>query len=396
MGSHEKPRKKAGNGEDSIYWDESKKRYVGAISLGYLPSGKRRRVKVRGRTKTEVRRKLRDLRKELETGVRAPANYTVADAVEDFLTRGLKGRESDTVGKCRSLANNHIIPFLGKAKLRDLAADDVDDWLDDRADVLATRSLRELHAVLRRAITHAQRRDKVLRNVAELVTVPEGRPGRPSKSLTFEQAKAVLSAGIGTRIYVYVLLSLLIGVRTEEARALTWAHVHLTPPEGTPPHVEVWRSVRKHGDTKTRKSRRTLKLPKQVVTVLADHRARQQCQREASGLEWSLKDYVFSTGTGAPLDAANVRRDFRILLKAAGLKSKDWTPRELRHSFVSLLSEKGVPLEKIALIVGHSSTATTEAVYRHQLRPVITEGAETMDEVFPVELDEEEDDGEAA
>ncbi|MFF7675724.1 tyrosine recombinase XerC [Actinacidiphila glaucinigra] len=373
--------RKAGNGEDSIYWDESKNRYVGAVSLGFTPSGKRRRPKVYGKTKTEVRRKLRELKKELETGVKAPANYTVADAVADWLARGLKGRDEKTVDKCRSLADNHVIPLLGKAKLKDLSADDVDDWLDDRADVLATRSLREVHAVLKRAITHAQRRDKVMRNVAELVTVPEGRSGRPSKALALEQAKALLSAARGTRLYAYIVLSLLIGVRTEEARPLTWDHVHLAPPDGTPAHVEVWRSVRRHGDTKTRLSRRTLALPHHVVHVLREHREWQQQERAACGLAWSARDLVFATRNATPLDASHVRRDFRTIVKKAGL-APEWTPRELRHSFVSLLSDHGIPLEVIARVVGHSSTATTEAVYRKQLRPVITEGAGAMDEIF--------------
>ena len=51
--------KRRGHGEDSIYWDESKDRYVGAVSLGFSPSGARIRKKVTGRTKTEVRDKLR-------------------------------------------------------------------------------------------------------------------------------------------------------------------------------------------------------------------------------------------------------------------------------------------------------------------------------------------------
>jgi site-specific recombinase XerD len=90
---------------------------------------------------------------------------------------------------------------------------------------------------------------------------------------------------------------------------------------------------------------------------------------------------VVTTGTGEPLDVANVRRDFKAIVKKAGLKS-EWTPRELRHSFVSLLSDHGIPLERIALLDGHSSQTTTEAVYRKQLRPVITLGAEAMDEIF--------------
>ena len=84
---------RAGHGADTIYWDPAKKSYVGAVSLGYAPNGKRRRPKVDGKTTTEVRNKIRDLKKEVQTGVKAPANYTVADAVNDWLERGLKGRD---------------------------------------------------------------------------------------------------------------------------------------------------------------------------------------------------------------------------------------------------------------------------------------------------------------
>ncbi|MFF9664075.1 tyrosine-type recombinase/integrase [Streptomyces althioticus] len=373
--------RRAGHGEDTIYWDQTKKRYVGAVSLGHAPNGKRRRPKVYGRTKTEVRQKIRDLKKEVQTGVKSPANYTVANAVNDWLERGLKGRDEKTVSKNRTMANKHLIPCIGKAKLKDLSADDVDDWLDDRAEVLATRSLRDLLAILRRSIAHAQRRDKAARNVALLVTVPEGRPGRPSKALNLEQAKAVLAAARPSRLYAYLVLSLLSGVRTEEARPLTWDHVFLETKDGVPPHVAVWRSVRKHGDTKTRKSRRTIALPKQVVDVLEEHKRWQQQERASRGMEWSPTGRVFTTRSGEPLDAANVRRDFKAIVKKAGLKP-EWTPRELRHSFVSLLSDHGIPLETIALLVGHSSQATTEAVYRKQLRPVITKGAEAMDDIF--------------
>ena len=59
-----------------------------------------------------------------------------------------------------------------------------------------------------------------------------------------------------------------------------------------------------------------------------------------------------------------------------------WAPRDLRHAFVSLMSADGVPIEEIARLAGHARTATTEFVYRHELRPVITTGAEVMDRVL--------------
>ena len=63
----------------------------------------------------------------------------------------------------------------------------------------------------------------------------------------------------------------------------------------------------------------------------------------------------------------------------------EWTPRELRHSFVSLLSDSGVPLARISRLVGHSGTAVTEAVYRKQLRPVLEHGAIAMNDTFPTD-----------
>ena len=48
------------------------------------------------------------------------------------------------------------------------------------------------------------------------------------------------------------------------------------------------------------------------------------------------------------------------------------------------MSDAGVPVEQIARLVGHSGTTTTEAVYRKQIRPVIIEGADAMDRIFPL------------
>jgi integrase len=52
-----------------------------------------------------------------------------------------------------------------------------------------------------------------------------GRSGRPSESFTLKQAKALLATAESTRWHACVALSLLAGIRTEEARALRWDHV---------------------------------------------------------------------------------------------------------------------------------------------------------------------------
>jgi integrase len=87
------------------------------------------------------------------------------------------------------------------------------------------RSLQITRNSLERAIRHAESNDLVGRNVAALVKPPRGRSGRPPQSFTLEQAKALLAAAERTRWYAYVALSLLVGIRTEEASALRWHHV---------------------------------------------------------------------------------------------------------------------------------------------------------------------------
>ncbi|MFI0349911.1 tyrosine recombinase XerC [Actinomadura sp. 9N407] len=283
---------------------------------------------------------------------------------------------------------------VGKHHHWAVGVDDVDEWLDGLTGKLSTRTLRLVHGILKRAIRQAQARDMVVRNVAELVKTPIGRSGRPSKALTFDQAAAVLQTAGSSRLNAYVVLSLMTGVRTEEARALRWDHVvawveaqNVWRPvtEAGFDHerfaVYVWRSVRAHGDTKTEKSRRTLELPRRAAQALRQHHKRQAAQRLKAANAWQSTNLVFCSPIGTPLDAANVRRAFRLITQKAGL-GETWSPRELRHSFVSIMSDSGVPIENIADLCGHSSTAVTEEVYRHQLKPVITRGAAAINAVF--------------
>ena len=186
-------------------------------------------------------------------------------------------------------------------------------------------------------------------------------------------------------MHAYITLSLLAGIRTEEARALHWSHVDLDGDPDTrpplPPHIAVWRSVRAHGDTKTERSRRTLALPAAAVQALRAWQDSQAGERLAAGDGWQDTGLVFTSHLGAALDAANVRKMFKRISTEAGAGA-GWTPRELRTTFVSLMSRSGVAIEEIARLAGHASTRTTEIVYRRELRPVITTGAQIMDQLF--------------
>jgi hypothetical protein len=179
---------------------------------------------------------------------------------------------------------------------------------------------------------------------------PQGGHAPPAGACAqYDQAKTVAAGAVDNH--------------SATAGRLRLEHVHL---DAVPPHIEVWRSVRADGDTKTRTSRRTLALPARCVEALRKQRAQQLADRLRAGDRWQENGLAFATSVGTKMSAGNVRRDFRrALALVPGIDPSIWTPRELRHSFLSVLSDAGVPLEEISQLVGHSGTTVTELVYRH-------------------------------
>jgi hypothetical protein len=100
----------------------------------------------------------------------------------------------------------------------------------------------------------------------------------------------------------------------------------------------------------------------------------------ADGKTWRPSTFLT---LGTALDSAKCPASLPGCTRGVdGLDPDEWTPRELRHSFVSLLSDHGLPLEEISRLVGHSSTSATEVVFRKQIRPVVELGAVAMNEIF--------------
>ncbi|GAA2415653.1 site-specific integrase [Actinomadura vinacea] len=367
-----------GKYEGTIY--EEGNGYTGALELGTGPDGKRNRLKRKGKNKTQVKDKLIKAVGELEKGIKEERNYTVEKAVYALLVHLAKqGKSEKTMDTYRGLTKNHIVAKIGKVKLTNLTADTVETWLDACAENMATQTLKILHGLLRRSIRLAERRGKVGRNVAGLVDTPQGqRPTRRSRSLSLKQATKLLGTAQDPqhRLGAYVILAIVSGLRTEELRALTWANVDLKKKV-----VYVLRSDRDGGDTKTKKSRRGIAMADMAVGALTALRKRQAAEKLQAGDAWQGNNLVFCKEDGTPYTDGDVLRRFQKVTAAAGLGST-WVPRELRHTFVSIMSDQGVALEKISDLVGHTSTHTTQAVYRHELRPVITTGAQKMNSIF--------------
>src|SRR6266702_5328530 len=190
-----KPKRRRERGDDGIHWDKVNKCYQGTISLGYGDDGKRLRRTVRGKTKAEVKDKLDGLHKEIKAGIETPATYTIRRCVADWLDS--LELDPHTLATYRGQAEKWIYPKIGRTKLKDFKATDADRFFRDVAKVLSKASLVKIKSTLVRSIRRAQKYDLIGRNVAELVDLPQGQPGHPSRAMTEEQASKVLNAAGG-------------------------------------------------------------------------------------------------------------------------------------------------------------------------------------------------------
>ena len=138
--------KRRARGEDSVYYDRGRDRWAGTITVGWKPDGRRDRLIVRGRTKTEVKDKLRDRRQVLAAGVRTPARYTVEQGLKDWLET-LKTQAATTVTGYQIMAR-HLIELIGNIKLSELKVRDVQFALGVLAERLSTRSVRLARMIL--------------------------------------------------------------------------------------------------------------------------------------------------------------------------------------------------------------------------------------------------------
>jgi hypothetical protein len=102
-----------------------------------------------------------------------------------------------TMATYRGQAEKWIYPKVGAKKLAEFKATDADRFLRDVANVLSKSSLVKIKSTLVRSIRRAQKYDLIGRNVAELVDLPQGQPGHPSRAMTEEQANKVLKAAGG-------------------------------------------------------------------------------------------------------------------------------------------------------------------------------------------------------
>jgi integrase len=351
-----------GRNEGTIY-KRRDGRWEAAVSLG---GGRRRRFY--GSTRREAADKLRRAQTSLAQGMplvgeRLTLGQCLARWLEESARPTLRPRVYNSY---RQIVSGHLTPALGHVQLAKLTPDAVQVYMNRKlASGLRPNTVRNHHAVLRRALTQAERWGLVPRNVARLVTPPRA-PREEVRPLTPEQARIYIRAIEGNRLEALFQLALCLGMRQGELLGLSWRSLDLEQRT-----LRIERSLQRYDsayhldEVKTDRSRRVVGLPEVLVNVLRTHRSRQLAERMRAGPAWRGTDWelVFTSESGEPLDGQTVRRTFKRTLKAVGLPPQRF--HDLRHAAASFMLAQGVPLRVAQEVLGHSTITVTADLYSH-------------------------------
>lgn len=225
------------------------------------------------------------------------------------------------------------------------------------------RQIQFIHAVLRNALTNAEREELVTRNVAKLVQIPAPRY-KIGQALPVADVRRILVEAKSTRLYALYVLAATLGLRRGELLGLRWADLDLDA--ATLRGAQTVQRVRGElvvDQTKTEASDATIPLPKITRRVLADHRDRQATEQAEAGELWTDFDLVFPTSFGTPIEPRNLNRHFHALRARAGLP--DVRLHDLRHTVVSLLLALRTPPHVVQAIARHADLGVTLTIYAH-------------------------------
>jgi len=364
-------------GSGSVYKRKADGRWVSVVDLGWL-EGKRQRKYFVSRTEEEAVKKLNKALGEHGRGLLLPADRTT---VAKFLTSWI-GQHKDannirarTYDDYLQVIENHLIPAIGRRRLDQLTPQHVQSMITATSkEGLSARTVNKIRAVLRSALSDAEKWGMVHRNVAKLVRTPKVSTYE-GNVLTAEEGRRLLISLRDHPLEALVSTAFQLGLRQGEVLGLRWQDVNLeraecvirqqyqagknveVPPDAT----RETRYLLKFSEPKTDRSRRPLPLPPQLVRALKGHRARQEEARHAAGWRWVELDLVFTTEIGTPINQSNLGKAMKLVYRMAGIKPRSF--HDLRRSASSILQSRQVSTATVRDLLGHSDASTTMKHY---------------------------------
>nr|WP_222851790.1 tyrosine-type recombinase/integrase [Phytoactinopolyspora mesophila] len=354
------------NGASSIYLGADGN-WHGRVTVGIKDDGKPDRRHVQAKTEAAVIRRVRALEKERDSGRvrKAGQRWTV----EKWLTHWIEniavppaisgythdGYKVDIV--------HYLVPGIGAHKLDKLTPEHLERLYAKMLDQSrAAGTAHHVHRTIRAALNEAMRRGHLTTNPATLAKAPTP-DEHEVEPYEVDEIRRILKVAGERRNSARWAIALALGLRQGEALGLRWTDVDLTgavlrvrrsrlrpkyghgcgetcgkKPGYCPQRVQVNRDTK---DTKSRAGKRAIGLPGEIVALLREHKERQDVDRVAAGDLWCDEGWVFAMPDGRALSPNTDYREWKALLKAAGVN--DGRLHDARHTSATVLLLLGGP-----------------------------------------------------
>lgn len=188
----------------------------------------------------------------------------------------------------------------------------------------------------------------------------------------------MLATASDDRLEALYVVAVHTGLRQGELLGLKWQDLDLDAGRLT-----VQRSLAFDGTLnppKRKSSRRTVKLTRTATEALKHHRARQNEERLKIGAGWTDTNLVFSNRAGKPMNASNLyHRDWKNLIKRAGLADQGFTFHALRHTFATTLLRQNVNPKIVQHQLGHATISQTMDTYSHVMPDMSDVAADALE-----------------
>jgi integrase len=213
----------------------------------------------------------------------------------------------------------YLVDGLGDVWLQKLTPEQVQDFLQKKLDEgLSSKTVHEIHGVLRVALKNAVRWGIVSRNVCDVIDPPVI-VSRDAVPLSVEQARVLVGHVRGQRLEVLLALAVVTGMRRGELLALRWSNIDFDRNRLLVLHSVNY--MAKHGyvvgEPKTSAGKRWISFPGFLLDMLKRHRT-EQLELQKTAKKWQDNDLVFPNLSGGYLHPNHMGEKFRRILKEAG------------------------------------------------------------------------------
>jgi integrase len=366
-----------GRGEGTVYKDVNG-RWHGQL---ILPNGKRRSIY--GKKQREVQDKIAQLRREVEAGMHGSAtgDPTFREFALDWLSH--HRRRTKTISGYRGIAKNHL-DIVGDFLLVKLRPIDIQHHYTRKLQSLKPTTVQHIHSFFHVVLEDAVRMGMIPKNPAAYVEAPGLHP-EEMLPLTEQEMRHFLHTIKDEHYEVFFVMALATGMREAELLGLRWADINWER-SWVRCHATLHRV---HGtyvleEMKSRSSLRTLPLPKAAIESLRRYQRLQSDDQDKIGEAWQDKwGLIFTTDAGYPVHPQTMLKRFRRLLRVAELR-EETRIHDLRHTFATLLLERGVHIKAVSELLGHSSITITLATYGHVTQRMQDTAIQELNALIPV------------